>query len=522
MKKPFNRLQYSYTALLDLIICIPFLAIPLILDLPYRVNIFLSWEGSYRMMLGQIPFEDFGLPLGFGYWLVPTFFFKILGPELVTLVKAQVFINAISLLSIRGILNHLKIKPLLVSLGLLTFCLTYVLFNFWPWYNHSVIVYELVALFCLVRYLNNPNKTAAELFLALGGLFMFISFFNKQDGGAMGFFIGLLMLGYHASLTKKFKPLLIYVITFFLFGFVMVAPFLDNDFLYWFNYGQPPHNSRIGILKLAEAFFSTAALWEKSYLTVIILFLIALGKSRFKNLLQDSNLVLLGILTICLLGQAIVTRVTSPLPTDHMTFFHAFAIVFIFHLADQLYENIEKVQVIIPVTILVICLFSGGYWKYIKGVLHLSLSREDATVERISDPWIKSKVNGFKGVLMPQETVKGIDNLLSSDIAQKENLTVLNMSELTPLALELGYTPPTDQPLWYHLNVGIFQRGVDTLCARVSRQEYDIVLFQDIPNLEHFFPYEVRDSLRNTYQLQDSFLAPRKMENSTVEVYVRK
>ncbi|MEQ9306399.1 MAG: hypothetical protein RJQ14_20980, partial [Marinoscillum sp.] len=102
------------------------------------------------------------------------------------------------------------------------------------------------------------------------------------------------------------------------------------------------------------------------------------------------------------------------------------------------------------------------------------------------------------------------------------NLKVLNMTELTPLALELGYTPPTNQALWYHLNVGIFQREVDTLRARVERQAYDLVLFQDIPNLEHFFPYEVQESLQSTYKLQDSFLAPRKEENSIIEVYVRK
>ncbi|MEQ9306506.1 MAG: hypothetical protein RJQ14_21515, partial [Marinoscillum sp.] len=132
MKNLKNHLQYSYTGLFDLFICTPFLLAPLFLQLPYRVNIFLSWEGAYRIMLGQIPFEDFGLPMGFGYWLIPALFFKLLGPELITLVKAQVVINAISLLSMRGILKQLNIRPYLISISLLTFCLTYVLFNFWP------------------------------------------------------------------------------------------------------------------------------------------------------------------------------------------------------------------------------------------------------------------------------------------------------------------------------------------------------------------------------------------------------
>lgn len=522
MKNLKNHLQYSYTGLFDLFICTPFLLAPLFLQLPYRVNIFLSWEGAYRIMLGQIPFEDFGLPMGFGYWLIPALFFKLLGPELITLVKAQVVINAISLLSMRGILKQLNIRPYLISISLLTFCLTYVLFNFWPWYNHAVFVFELAALYLIVRFVKNPYKASSEVLLALSGLIMFISFFTKQDAGAMGFFIGLVMLGHYAYTSRKFKPIFIYVTAFLLSAFIFIVPFLDNDFLYWFNYGQPPHNPRIGILKLAEVFFSSAALWEKIYLSIIVLFIIALGKNRTRQLLHDQNTVLFGIITICLLGQAIVTRVTSPLPTDHMTYFHAFSIGFIFFIARPLYSNLSHIRTLIPIGMIILCLFSAGYWNYIKGVLNLSLSKSDSKIARRADPWIESNLEGLHGVTMPSETTQGIKRLLSSDIGQQENLKVLNMTELTPLALELGYTPPTNQALWYHLNVGIFQREVDTLCARVERQAYDLVLFQDIPNLEHFFPYEVQESLQSTYKLQDSFLAPRKEENSIIEVYVRK
>ena len=67
-----------------------------------------------------------------------------------------------------------------------------------------------------------------------------------------------------------------------------------------------------------------------------------------------------------------------------------------------------------------------------------------------------------------------------------------------------------------------FKREVDTLCLRVRRREYDLVLFEDIPDLTHFYPYQVRDSLRKYYQHDFDFLAPRKLENSTIEVYSRK
>src|SRR3569833_1054703 len=83
--------------------------IPLFIRLPYRVNIFLSWEGAYRMSEGQLPFRDFGIPLGGMFWVIPTIFFKIFGAKLITLVKAQVLINIMAGLAFRSILISLHV-----------------------------------------------------------------------------------------------------------------------------------------------------------------------------------------------------------------------------------------------------------------------------------------------------------------------------------------------------------------------------------------------------------------------------
>src|SRR5256885_15992379 len=79
---------YSYAETVPIIL---FAFIPLFINFPFRINIFLSWEGAYRISQGQIPFRDFGLPMGYMYWIIPAFFFKIFGPSLIPLVKAQVF-----------------------------------------------------------------------------------------------------------------------------------------------------------------------------------------------------------------------------------------------------------------------------------------------------------------------------------------------------------------------------------------------------------------------------------------------
>ena len=132
--------------IIELFIIFFFCFIPLAFNNPYRINIFLSWEGAYRMYLGQMPFRDFSMPMGYGYWVIPAFFFKIFGPYFYTLIKDQVLVNLISVLTFRSILKILNVQPVVILLSVLVYCFSYVSFNFWPWYNHVVVVFEMVAI----------------------------------------------------------------------------------------------------------------------------------------------------------------------------------------------------------------------------------------------------------------------------------------------------------------------------------------------------------------------------------------
>ena len=54
---------------------------------------------------GPVPYRDFGMPLGYMYWVIPALFMKVFGTQMITLVKAQVFINILSGLAFRSILK---------------------------------------------------------------------------------------------------------------------------------------------------------------------------------------------------------------------------------------------------------------------------------------------------------------------------------------------------------------------------------------------------------------------------------
>ncbi|MBX2898319.1 MAG: hypothetical protein KF775_01645 [Cyclobacteriaceae bacterium] len=500
--------------IVDLLLVVPFLILPLLITLPYRVNIFLSWEGAYRLYLGQIPFRDFGLPMGYGYWLLPAVFFKWFGPTMLSLVKAQVLINLVSFASLRGILYNLKVKPVAITLILLVFSLTYILYNFWPWYNHSVVVFELVALYFVTTYSADKTRLKNNVNISLAGVFTFLSFFTKQDVGAICFVLCLFLIAYYAITERKIEPVITYLISFVVVGAMFIIPVFNYGFSYWFNLGQAPHSSRISSGLLLQIFFSHA-LVEKIYL--LLLFVALLVRfSSWRSFLQDRLAFSGSIITVALILQSLVTRATSPLPTDHMNYYHTFALAGIALLLPW-----ERLKVSLPTAfgalVLIVLIFSEGYWKYIGGFF----TKAEIAAAPAETPWVTTTLPTLKRISMPAGTAEGIERLRKLPILQKSNLKVLNMTELTSLAYELNYTPLPDQPLWYHLHIGMFEKEVDEFVRKIDSEYYDLVLFESVPSLTEFYPYAVRNKLLEKYTRVDSFAAPRKIEDSTIEVFIR-
>src|SRR5690606_30218995 len=105
------------------------------------------------------------------------------------------------------------------------------------------------------------------------------------------------------------------------------------------------------------------------------------------------------------------------------------------------------------------------------------------TVKTSREDWITTDLKSFENIYMPPETAKGIHYLKKLPIfleKDKQDINVLNMSELTPLAYELGFPLETGPhiPLWYHKNVAVFDQQIADYCAKIENQYYDLVLFE--------------------------------------------
>lgn len=508
---------------------------------PYRLNIFLSYEGAFRLYQGQLPFRDFGIPMGFMYWVVPAMFFKLFGPFMMSLVKAQVFLNIVAGLSFRAILRNLFVSPGIRFLAILLFCISYSFLNYWPWYNHTVIVYELVALAFLTSFLFTTSGRVRYVWLALSGIFTFFSFFTKQDAGAMGFLVCLFILIYFSIVERKWHYIPVFLGSVLATALIVIAPFLDDGFGYWFNYGQPPHTSRFSVSDFTDEFFNSSQ-WLKFYF-FIISFLIIATRKTWASLFKDRRRMVFALLTFGILVEATIFQVTSYIPPDNNIFFHSFAIVFILVLlAEGLAVNFESVPILITAAAGIMLWWSGIYWKYIEKYIVKPTSEQLAKGDVVNKKtylifkpdttdvpmhlWRTVPLKSFHKMLLPGPTVDGIDRLLKMDLVKNtRNIKVLNMTELTPLAYEMPFALEKGAyyPLWYHKGVGMFQKETDMFCNRIRKNHYDLVLFEYIPYLNNFYPFQVRDHLLQYYQRIDVFPAPRKPSlQSWVEVYVRK
>jgi hypothetical protein len=262
--------------------------------------------------------------------------------------------------------------------------------------------------------------------------------------------------------------------------------------------------------------------------------------NQAKQFFNDQYQCMFFLLTFGILVQAAVLQVTSYTPPDGNIYFHTFCFAYIIS-NIPLGLNYRLVRNVVAISLLLFIWWSGTYWKYASRIVQRILPKQEQTVDKekiISiatykleedttaldkSSWKLSGLKAFHPVYMPEETNEGIRRVLDLDMFKNgQKPKVLNMSELTPLATELGFELEKGLPLWYHVNVGMFEKELKIFEDRVENKYYDLVLFEIIPNLYNFYPNEVRALLLEHYEKIDTFQAPRRNTREVIEVYVRK
>ena len=499
-----------------------FSVFPLLFSLPFRIHLDLPYEGAYRMYIGQVPFKDFGIPFGYAFFLIPTLFFHLFGPSLASLLYAQAFLNLVSGIALVSVLMSLKTQRSILFISVFVYCVSYIFIYFWPWHTHTAYTYGLVALAFILKINEESSKLKAIVLASLAGLFSFLSMFTKQDYGGLNLVFCLVVLAAHWYYVRNNWAGFSFIASYGLVALVTIVPLLKYDFGYWFNHGQPPHTARLESIDFMNELF-LGANWEKFYLLAIVIVLYT-HAHNFKKNIQDKTYVLMLLIVLGMIAEALLTKVTSRMSTETTTYYHAFAIAFIL---TQISSKIQlnRVFTLVPILGLTMLWWSPLYWKYAGRIFNLGESKipRKATETKVQVGWELSEFKSLKKIKIPVATIVGIRRLKQMEQFKKPTDTkVMNLTELTSLPAELGYTPLSGIPLWYDLDVAIFPKQVDEINTKIKNQEYDVFLFESVPSLDNFYPEEIRTCLKANYKLVDTFLAPRKEEDSSIEVYVRR
>ncbi|MFZ6011981.1 MAG: hypothetical protein ACOYXT_16685, partial [Bacteroidota bacterium] len=330
------------------------------------------------------------------------------------------------------------------------------------------------------------------------------------------------ILTYNAWVDRSAKKWLAFTGFLVAFAMIFILPLLRYDFLYWFNYGQPPHESRLVLMDFLNEIVGWAY-WEKFFIFIIVLMVLDKAQN-FKAFFSQKEEVLFALISIGIILQALAIQVTSPVPPKNEVFFYAFG--FAYCLANlKINIDLSRWTYLLVCLTLVIFWWTGIYWRNIQRLISSRPAVVQKTEQKAQHKYrLAKEYPSMSKLYLSESTLDGIKKIQNLDIVKnKKDLKVLNMSELTPLAYELGFTPLINQPMWFHQNVSIFQKEVDEFCKKVKNNEYDLVIFESIPATEvvNFYPEDVKKALEKYYKYEFTFLAPRTPEESYIHVYTK-
>lgn len=472
---PENRKQLVEYAVIAMCLTGLFITFE-IRDFVYFRDYAITFEGAYRIFLGQIPYRDFGTPVGPASFVIPALFFKLFEPNWTVFLLSQQFQNACMLVLVYALLGRIGTRSITKWIALIAFSVFYLLLLTHPWYNITGAILLFAGTLC--------SLSSSRISILAAGLMAGLAVLAKQDFGLLtllvaGFIVAVVSLGSDRdkilpslnSLWNK-ERLRNFAINQLLFSlasvsiifiFVMITD--AEKFSYWFNYGQAPHKARS--ISLQSLLFGGVVGGGMA--------LIALACNNFRLLLASIFIV-----------AATVSRTTSGL---HFT--HYYFVAFLPVMID------ECLRLRIQFKVLVLLVALSGTSRMMIGPLNdvyrvvESLSLNQPEHSAFDYRSISRPVVGFPTELQtfslrthaPPQTIDTILELKrisaeKGNIEAGSTIKILNISELTPIYAELGSTPPKGLPLWFHTKVSLFPQQIDQLVGILSGQEFDIILLQ--------------------------------------------
>lgn len=163
------------------------------------------FDGGYRVLLGQIPYRDFIIPIGpVAFWLQAVFF-ALLGVNYYACIFPAALFNVLAAFLAVGTIRLLFPGKKIVSYGagFLTAAWFYPPFGI-LYYDQTAFFFSFLALYIiLLSILKAPERPLLRTsLLALSGILVLVSFLSKQNAGLffLPIFPLLLLAGYRRGI----------------------------------------------------------------------------------------------------------------------------------------------------------------------------------------------------------------------------------------------------------------------------------------------------------------------------------
>jgi hypothetical protein len=428
-------------------------------NLIYFRDYSIIYDGASRILSGEIPYQNFGLPVGPITFLLSAIFLKISGGYWESLYFAQYVFNCIVILCILGICNQLKVDFFTKIICCLSAVLFHLIFLTHPWYNSMAVVFLFLAQYLILG--------GGNLFQFLAGFSSALAILSKQDIGLM-LAISCLFEIYIFYDHDRFKNYFLFLIGFIT---VVIALFLTYSIdgpLYWINFGQHGGVSR--------NLFQN----QPTALTFFGIFFTLYGLKLHKKIYLVSGL---------------ITSISSiSINTSGLYFTHYYYIFPVILIATSLFKEKSKIRyasLFLSIYLLVSPLKSDIY--LIQNFIsnnpehYLFNSRLMISSSNLSD--MKKCSKKLRGVLSPVETcelINDIEYLIAIGKLPK-NGSILNLSELRVLNTLISYKAPAGHPLWYDEGITLYPRETLQLEAELNSGLFDLILFQ-ASDFDHIQP----------------------------------
>jgi len=492
------------------------------------------WEGAYRVSLGQIPFTDFGTPVGPVSFLIPAIFFKLFSPSWFVMQISQMFENALLLVLAYKLLKRLQFTSANINKAIACFSLLYLIFLSHPWYNSGAFLCFLTSMVLLLGT-SYWSVIAAGL---MGGL----CFMAKQDYGVMNFCLGSLVLlmtqsdGAYKKLGFSFWPLqepkrlrgmigslALFAIAFTLPIFALICMVDSAQFFYWFNYGQPPHEIR-------KIHIWDFAFHGNLFAPACIAFYFSCRTLRI-------DLFFAGLFFVC----AFIVSSTSGLDYTAFFFFLFLPLLIQTVSSKELVPNRWASAVLLGIVLACLAFPVKYFYRLVQTTVlakaepfsfrHVYVTRPVQAFPKTM-PYFKNVMGSEDSLLMVGELQEIFKKQIGGSHAIS-GLKVLNISELTPIYAELGSEPPLHYPLWYHSNISLFPREIELIDQDMNSNTFDVVILQDAHGQGNFEEFLTRMQHNPNYQTlrERGFVSPSTSTGDTcyegycpnhIYVYVRK